>query len=154
RGSLDGTDKFRELAFDVLTGPKVAAAFDLTHEDDALRDRYGRNRWGQACLLARRLAEAGTSVVTLYVDTPKHGPDFRNWYDHIRNNAHPGHLAEYVKARLPYLDEALATLIEDIFERRLDRQIMVAVLGEFGRTPRLSHNASGTGRDHWPDAQS
>jgi hypothetical protein len=153
RGSLDGTDKFRDLAFDLLTGPNVAAAFDLTKEDERLRDRYGRNRWGQACLLARRLAEAGTSVVTLYVDTPKDGPDFSNWDDHIGNNGHPGHFGHYVKHRLPYMDEALATLIEDIFERGLDRRIMVAVLGEFGRTPRLSHNASGTGRDHWPDAQ-
>ena len=153
RGSLDGMDKFRELAFDMLTGPSVAAAFDLTKENEQLRDRYGRNRWGQACLLARRLAEAGTSVVTLYIDTPKDGPEFSNWDDHIGNNGHPGHFAQYVKARLPYMDEALATLIEDIFERGLDRRIMVAVLGEFGRTPRLSHNASGTGRDHWPDAQ-
>lgn len=154
RGSLDGTDKFRDLAFQILTGPKVATAFDLTQEDNALRDRYGRNRWGQSCLLARRLAEAGTSVVTLYIDTPKDGPEFSNWDDHIGNNGHPGHFAQYVKARLPYLDEALATLIEDLFERSLDKRIMVAVLGEFGRTPRLSHNASGTGRDHWPDAQS
>lgn len=154
RGSLDGTDKFRELAFEMLTGPNVAAAFDLTQEPHELRDRYGRNRWGQACLLARRLAEAGTSVVTLFIDTPKDGPDFSNWDDHIGNNGHPGHFARYVNARLPYLDEALATLIEDIFERGLDKRIMVVVLGEFGRTPRLSHNASGTGRDHWPDAQS
>lgn len=153
RGNLDGTDKFRDLAFDLLTGPNVAAAFDLTKENEQLRDRYGRNRWGQACLLARRLAEAGTSVVTLYIDTPKDGPEFSNWDDHIGNNGHPGHFAQYVKARLPYMDEALATLIEDIFERGLDKRIMVAVLGEFGRTPRLSHNASGTGRDHWPDAQ-
>jgi len=153
RGSLDGIDKFRELAFDMLTGPKVAAAFDLTKEDDRLRDRYGRHRWGQACLLARRLAEAGTSVVTLYIDTPKDGPDFSNWDDHIGNNGHPGHFARYVNARLPYMDDALSALIEDIFERGLDQRIMVVVLGEFGRTPRLSHNASGTGRDHWPDAQ-
>src|SRR5262245_11001093 len=153
RGSLDGTDRFRDLAFDMLTGPKVAAAFDLARERDELRDRYGRHLWGQGCLLARRLAEAGTSVVTLYIDTPKSGQEFTNWDDHILNAQRPGHFGGYMKTRLPYMDQALAALIADIFERGLDRQIMVAVLGEFGRTPRLSHNANGTGRDHWPDAQ-
>jgi uncharacterized protein (DUF1501 family) len=55
---------------------------------------------------------------------------------------------------LPYLDHALATLIEDVFERGLDKRILIVVVGEFGRTPRLSHNAQGTGRDHWPQAYS
>lgn len=154
RGSFDGTDQFRELAFSMLTGPKVASAFDLTKEDDTLRDRYGRHLWGQSCLLARRLAEAGTSVVTIYIDSPVSKPEFTNWDDHILNAGRPGHFAEYMQRRLPYMDQALSALIEDIFARQLDRQIMVAVLGEFGRTPRLSHNANGTGRDHWPDAQS
>lgn len=153
RGSLDGTDKFRELAFDMLTGPKVAAAFDLSKEDDKLRDRYGRHLWGQSCLLARRLAEAGTSVITLSINTPKNGDEFTNWDDHIMNAGRPGHFAGYMRTRLPYMDQSLSALIEDIFARGVDQKIMVAVLGEFGRTPRLSHNANGTGRDHWPDAQ-
>lgn len=154
RGSFDGTDRFRDLAFDMLTGPKVAAAFDLDRESDALRDHYGRHLWGQGCLLARRLAEAGTSVVTLTINTPKNGPEFTNWDDHIMNAQRPGHFAGYMKTRLPYMDQALSALISDIFERGVDRRIMVVVLGEFGRTPRLSHNINGTGRDHWPDAQS
>jgi hypothetical protein len=153
RGSLDGTDRFRDLAFDMLTGTKVAAAFDLSREKEALRERYGRHLWGQGCLLARRLAEAGTSVITLYIDTPKTGPEFTNWDDHILNAQRPGHFGGYMKTRLPYMDQALSALIADIFERGLDRRILVAVLGEFGRTPRLSHNANGSGRDHWPDAQ-
>lgn len=152
QGNLDGTDQFRNLAFQMLTNPKVADAFDIGREDPALRDRYGRNLWGQSCLLARRLAEAGTAVINIYIDTPKSGLDYTNWDDHIANAGRPGHFAGYMRTRLPYLDQALASLIEDIFSRGLDHQIMVVAVGEFGRTPRLASNASGTGRDHWPDA--
>src|SRR5262249_50066080 len=98
-------------------------------------------------------AEAGTSVVTLYIDTPKTGPEFTNWDDHIMNAQRPGHFGGYMKTRLPYMDQALSALISDVGERGLDRQILIAVLGEFGRTPPLSQNSNGTGRDHWPDAQ-
>lgn len=153
KGSFAGTDLFREAAVSMLTGPKVASAFDLSQEPEALRDRYGRTHWGQSCLLARRLCEAGTSVVTLYIDSAKSGPEYTNWDDHIMNAGRPGHFAMYMRNRLPYLDQALAALIEDIYSRGIDKQILVAVFGEFGRTPRLSHNANGTGRDHWPDAQ-
>lgn len=154
KGNFDGTDKFRDLAFSVLTGPRVASAFDLGQEAPELRDRYGRHLWGQSCLLARRLAESGTSVVTLFIDTPQNGPDFTNWDDHILNAQRPGHFGDYMRRRLPPLDQALSALIDDIYTRGRDREIMVCVMGEFGRTPRLSHNTSGTGRDHWPDAQS
>ncbi len=151
-GQLTGTDHFRQLAFQMLTSPEAAAAFDLSKEKDSLRDRYGRHMWGQGCLLARRLAEAGTAVISLYINTPKNDPDYTNWDDHIQNAGRPGHFGDFMRRRLPYLDEALSTLIEDIFERGLDRRILVVVMGEFGRTPRLSHNANGTGRDHWPQA--
>ena len=153
-GQLSGSDHFRSLAFQMLTSPEAAAAFDLSKEKDALRDRYGRHLWGQGCLLARRLAEAGTAVISLTINTPKNGPEFTNWDDHIQNAGRPGHFGDFMKRRLPYMDEALSTLIEDIFERGLDRRILVVVVGEFGRTPRLSHNAFGTGRDHWPQAYS
>jgi uncharacterized protein (DUF1501 family) len=154
RGNLQGTDQFRDLALQMLTRPEVATAFDLQREDPALRDHYGRNLWGQGCLLARRLAEAGTPVVNLYIDTPVNGPDFTNWDDHIGNAGRPGHFAGYLRTRLPYLDQALAALIEDVFARGLDRRILVVVMGEFGRTPRIVQNNVGTGRDHWPDAYS
>ncbi len=154
RGSFEGTDKFRELAVSMLTGPQVADAFDLSQEPHELRDRYGRTHWGQSCLLARRLCEAGTSVVTVYIDAAKSGPEFTNWDDHIQNAGRPGHFAQYMRNRLPYLDQALSALIEDLHARGSDQRVMVAVFGEFGRTPRLSHNVNGTGRDHWPDAQS
>jgi uncharacterized protein (DUF1501 family) len=148
----EASDRFREQAFELLTSRQVALAFDLGQEGDRLRDRYGRHRWGQACLLARRLATAGAAVITLFIDTPKSGPEFTNWDDHILNAGRPGHFGGFLKVRLPYLDQALSALIEDIYARGLDRRILVVVMGEFGRTPRLSTNTHGTGRDHWPQA--
>jgi uncharacterized protein (DUF1501 family) len=154
RGNAEGQDRFQALAFRILTSTHTASAFDLSREPDRLRDRYGRHRWGQALLLARRLAEAGSAVVSVYVNTPRDGNDYTNWDDHILNAGRPGHFAGYMERRLPYLDEALSALVEDIYARGLDRRILVVVMGEFGRTPRLSKNASGVGRDHWPDAMS
>ena len=151
-GGLKSTDEFRNLAYELLTSPKAAAAFDLSQESDQLRDRYGRHAWGQGCLLARRLAEAGTAVISVTINTPKSGPEFTNWDDHILNAGRPGHFGDYLRVRLPYLDECLAALIEDVHDRGLDKQILVVAMGEFGRTPRLSHNAQGTGRNHWPQA--
>lgn len=151
-GVMSATDEFRAQALQMLASPQAADAFDLSKESDALRERYGKHLWGNACLLARRLAEAGAGVITVNFNTPKNGPDFTNWDDHILNAMRPGHFAGYMRTRLPYMDESLSALIEDIYARGLDQRIMVVVVGEFGRTPRLSHNASGTGRDHWPQA--
>ncbi len=152
QGDVLAADKFRDQAFRMLTSPESARAFDLTKEKEDLRDRYGRNIWGQGCLLARRLAEAGAAVISLYINTPKTGQEFTNWDDHIMNAGRPGHFGKYMRVRLPYLDQSLSALIEDIYKRGLDRRIMVVVMGEFGRTPRLSENSQGTGRNHWPQA--
>ena len=100
------------------------------------------------------MAEAGTAVTTISFNTPKSGQEYTNWDDHIQNTGRPGHFANYMKVRLPYMDQALSALIEDIYQRNLDKRIMVVVMGEFGRTPRLSHNSNGTGRNHWPQAYS
>lgn len=154
RGQLEGVERFRELAFEMMTSPHVAQAFAIDQEADSLRDRYGRNEWGQACLLARRLAESGTSVINIYFNTPKTGQEFTNWDDHISNAGRPGHFAKYMKVRLPYMDQAVSALIEDVFNRGLDQKVLVVVVGEFGRTPRLSVNSTGTGRNHWPQAYS
>jgi uncharacterized protein (DUF1501 family) len=154
QGQLAASDQFRSAAMQMLTNPQTAAAFDLERESGRLRDRYGRHRWGQACLLARRLAEAGVAVTTIYIDSPADGMEFSNWDDHIGNNGRPGHFAVYFRRRLLYFDQALSALIEDVYARGLDRKIMILALGEFGRTPRLSHNNQGTGRDHWPNAMS
>ncbi len=156
RGNLAGTDQFRELAYEMLTSPESAKAFNLAEESDTLRDRYGRNLWGQACLLARRLAQAGTSVINIYFNTPKTGPEFTNWDDHAGNAGREGHFAKFMKIRLPYMDQALATLIEDIHAQDLQQQILVVVVGEFGRTPVMRYGVPNRsyGRDHWPQAYS
>ncbi|MBM3996845.1 MAG: DUF1501 domain-containing protein [Planctomycetes bacterium] len=153
-GQMNAGDQFRRTALQMLTSQGVARAFDIQQENASLRDRYGRNPWGQGCLLARRLAEAGTAVTTIVINTPFNGEQFTNWDDHIQNAMRPGHFGYYMSVRLPYYDQALSALIEDIYMRGLDEKIMVVAMGEFGRTPRLSHNAFGTGRDHWPDAMS
>jgi hypothetical protein len=147
---------FRRQAHSVLTSPAVARAFDLGREPARLRERYGRHLWGQACLLARRLAEAGTAVISVIANTPDVGPRFTNWDDHPGNAMRPGHFAEYLRVRLPYFDQAVSALIEDVFARGLDRKVLVVVTGEFGRTPRLRVGPPGRsiGRDHWPDAYS
>lgn len=153
-GTLEGTSEFRQHAFQLLTSPRVAAAFDLEREEPKLRDRYGRHLWGQSCLLARRLAEAGVGVVTIDALAPQQGtPLYFSWDDHA--NAQPGwDLAKGMTWRAEHMDPALASLIEDIYARGLDQKILVIAVGEFGRTPRLSHANGCLGRDHWPQAQS
>lgn len=149
-------DQFHQQAFEVLTSPAVARAFELDQEPANLRDRYGRHLWGQSCLLARRLAEAGTAVVSVVANTPAFGPEFTNWDDHPGNAMRPGHFAQYMTTRLPYFDQALSALISDIFDRGLDQKILVVVATEFGRTPRIRTGPpdNSIGRDHWPDAYS
>jgi len=153
-GAADSSDKFRERAYRMLLTTDISDAFDIGREKPDLRDRYGRHLWGQSCLLARRLAEAGTLVSTIFIDTPRQGLEFTNWDDHAENAGRPGHFGDYMRIRLPYFDQALSALIEDVYARGLDQKIMIVALGEFGRTPRLSHNnrTNSTGRDHWPQA--
>ena len=153
-GSMEGIDQFRLQAFQLLTSSKVAAAFDLEQESPQLRDRYGRHLWGQSCLLARRLAEAGTAVVTIDALAPEMGtPLYFSWDDHA--NAQPGwDMAKGMIWRAKYMDQALSTLIEDLAEKNLDRRILVVAVGEFGRTPRVNRANGCLGRDHWPQAQS
>jgi hypothetical protein len=151
-GQFDAVDQYRQQAFEMLKNPNLGKAFDMSQESHDLRDRYGRNNWGQGCLLARRLAEAGTAAISVSFNTPKGGQEFTNWDDHIMNAGRPGHFADYMRVRLPYMDQALSALIEDVFDRGLDKKVLIVVVGEFGRTPRLSHNSQGTGRNHWPQA--
>ncbi|QDU81326.1 hypothetical protein Pla110_30670 [Polystyrenella longa] len=150
--NLQGTEEFRELALQMLTSPQTAQAFDLQRETVQTHTAYGHHEWGQSCLLARRLAEAGTLVTTIYLNSPMSGNKYTNWDDHILNAGQPGHFAEYMERRLPFMDQAVSALVQDIFDRGLQEEIMVVAVGEFGRTPKLSHNSSGTGRNHWPGA--
>jgi uncharacterized protein (DUF1501 family) len=151
-GRLEGADRLRGAALRLLDNPQVARAFDLGREAPRLRDRYGRHLWGQSCLLARRLAEAGAGVLTIDALAPVRGrPIYFSWDDHA--NAQPGwDLAEGMRWRAPFLDQALSALIEDLHQRGLDRDVLVLALGEFGRTPRVSYNSGRMGRDHWPQA--
>ena len=153
-GGLAATDQFQRQAFDLLTSRAVADAFDLEREAPALRDRYGRHLWGQSCLLARRLAEAGTSVITIDALAPEMGTRlYFSWDDHA--NAQPGwDLAKGMLWRAPFMDQALSALIDDVYERGLDRTVLIVAVGEFGRTPRLGSANGCIGRDHWPGAQS
>jgi len=161
-GLMAATDRFESQAMDLLFSPEAQAAFDLTQEPDALRDRYGRNQWGQQCLMARRLVEAGVEIVTTEFDGPLCGR-VANWDDHSVNH----HVFDALKYRAPFFDQAVSALVEDVYARGLDKRVLVVVTGEFGRTPRISYVASsgggvasgaaGTvqpGRDHWPRAGS
>jgi uncharacterized protein (DUF1501 family) len=161
-GAMASMDQFEQQALNLLTSPEAARAFDLGREPARLRDRYGRNRWGQQLLLARRLAEAGVEIITTTLDGPLCGR-VGNWDDHAVNH----HVFDALKYRAPFFDQAVSALIEDLYDRGLDRRVLVVVTGEFGRTPRISHVASsgggvasgsaGTvqpGRDHWPRANS
>jgi hypothetical protein len=148
-------DGFHAQAHSLLTGRAAARAFDIGREDPKTRDRYGRNTWGQRCLLARRLVEAGIDLVTTSLDGPLCGR-VGNWDDHAVNH----HIFEAMKKRCLYFDQAVSALIEDLHERGLDRRVMVVVTGEFGRTPRISYEPDSAskvrqpGRDHWPSATS
>lgn len=147
------SDPFRDAAFQILTNPRIASAFDLGREDPKLRDRYGRHLWGQSCLLARRLAEAGSSVITIDALAPTLSDRYFSWDDHI-NPLTRWDLADAMRYRAPFVDQALSALIEDVYARGLDRKVLIVAAGEFGRTPRLVQSSGLIGRDHWPDAQS
>ena len=159
-GSIRSFDDYEAQAMQMLTSASARRAFDLSRESDKTRDRYGRNRWGQQLLLARRLVEAGVEIITSELSGPLCGR-VSNWDDHAVNH----HIFDALKFRMPTYDQAVTALIEDIYQRGLDKQVLVCVSGEFGRTPRISRVASsgggvasgkkGTvqpGRDHWPRA--
>jgi hypothetical protein len=152
-GLREGLDGFQSSALQMLTNPRIAEAFDLGKEDPRLRDRYGRHLWGQSLLLARRLAEAGASVITVDALAPTLSDRYFSWDDHI-NPTTRWDLADAMRYRAPFMDQALSALISDVYARGLDRKVLIVAAGEFGRTPRLTHASGLIGRDHWPDAQS
>lgn len=137
---LSGMDTYYQRAFDVLTSSKLVDALSVDKEPAKVRDRYGRGSakhlgdgapmWNDQLLMARRLVEAGVRVVTVaYGFWDTHGGNFR-----------------YLKQHLPLFDKGISALIEDIYDRGLDRDVSVVVWGEFGRTPKINKDA---GRDHW-----
>jgi hypothetical protein len=145
-GLLDAMDRFDQQAFDLVTGTQARDAFDIGSEDPQLRDRYGRNTWGQSTLLARRLVEAGTTFVTCH---------FGGWDSHWN---HQGTMERH----LPKVDMAVRALFDDLEVRGLLDQVLVMVMGEFSRSPRMNNGGNGgpplskgtPGRDHWGNALS
>jgi hypothetical protein len=124
-------------AMDLLTSERTQAAFRLADEADKDRERYGRNIYGQSVLLARRLIEAGTRLVTV-----SWAPDANATWD-----THGGNFKSLKSTLLPQLDAACSSLVTDLAERGMLERTIVAVFGDFGRTPRI--NANNGGRDHW-----
>jgi hypothetical protein len=125
----------QQLALSVLTSGKIAKAFEMDREPPAVRDRYGRHPFGQSLLLARRLVEAGVPVVQANMG------HVQNWDSHI--NIFP----MLSKRLLPPLDQGVAALLDDLGASGLLDETMVMMLGEFGRTPKIT--GTPPGRDHW-----
>jgi hypothetical protein len=126
-------DKHYQAALDLITAPEAKRAFEIGTEDPRLRDRYGRTRFGQHCLLARRLVEAGVRFVT--VSSP-------GWDTHTDN-------FKGLKNRMPPVDQAVPELLRDLEDRGLLDTTLVLWLTDFGRTPQVN---SASGRDHWASA--
>lgn len=144
RGTLDQLDRFDRQALELVTGAQARQAFDISLEDPRLRDRYGRNSWGQSTLLARRLVEAGSTFVSVHYGGWDHHWDLKSGYERY----------------LPMVDSAVATLFDDLSQRGMWDQVLVMLCGEFSRTPRMNNGGNGgaplsmgtPGRDHWGNA--
>lgn len=141
-------DEYYERALNLVVSGRAREAFEIARETDAVRDRYGRNTFGQSLLLARRLVEAGTRVVE--VVWPKVANSDNHSWDH-----HVG-LTDRMKTRsAPMLDGGLSAFIADLDERGMLEDTLVVAVGEFGRSPQKGVSTSGNnntpdGRDHWP----
>lgn len=133
-GSLKTMDEFYTRAYDLVTSPAARKAFNLKEEPDKMREAYGKHAFGQSCLLARRLVEAGVRFVTI-----NHG----GWDTHTDN------FRSLKGSRLPQLDAGYSSLLTDLRDRGLLDNTLVICMGEFGRTPRVNSSA---GRDHWGQA--
>jgi hypothetical protein len=136
-------DDYRSQALAMVSSPAARKAFDLSLEKEATRERYGLTRFGQSCLLGRRLVEAGVPFVQV------------NWSDHVEAEEDAGDGGwdhHYRNFQLmqdrhgPWLDQALAALLDDLHERGLLKTTLVLAVGEFGRMPKINNMA---GRDHW-----
>jgi hypothetical protein len=136
-------DDYRGQALTMLTSPQALAAFDLSREREAAKERYGLTRFGQSCLLARRLVEAGVPFVQV------------NWSDHVEAEEDSGdggwdhHYRNFQimqDRHAPWLDRAVPALLDDLQERGLFSTTLVIVVGEFGRSPKINDKA---GREHW-----
>ena len=141
-------NEYYDSALNLISSGRARDAFDLKQEPDLVRDRYGRNTFGQCCLLARRLVEAGTRVVE--VIWPKvANSDNHSW------DVHTGLTQRMKTQSAPMLDAGLSALVEDLDQRGLLDETLLVAIGEFGRSPQRGVSTSGNsnsndGRDHWP----
>ena len=134
----------QDIAYQILTSGKVVEAFEIGRESDEVRDRYGRNKFGQSLLLSKRLVQAGVPIVQATMGI------VQTWDTHVDN------WGRLKNTLLPQLDQGLAALMDDLTSTGLIDQTMVVVMGEFGRTPKVSTLPGQTvpGRDHWAHAYS
>lgn len=147
-----GMDDYREQAFSILSSSRAKDAFDINKVDARTRDRYGRNEWGESILMARRLVESGVRLVTLsWMYIQKSGNVANVWDNHGPFEGKNGY--EMLKAGfcLPSLDQGFHALMEDLSGSGLLDETLVAMFGEFGRTPKINKKV---GRDHWGAVQS
>jgi hypothetical protein len=142
-----GIDETYQRAVSMLTSPKVREAFEIAKEPAKVRDAYGRTTYGQSCLLARRLVEAGAKFVNVYFASAIGGRSGTGGWDTHGFGGNPMNpiLNDYL---LPMTDQTLPTLLTDLKERGLLDTTLVVWMGEFGRSPRITKDA---GRDHWPN---
>ena len=148
-GTMSVMDEFGRRALEVVMSGAAQKAFDLSLEDEKIRSLYGPGE-GQEALTARRLVEAGVRFVTFCSRGNGPNSNAHNWDDHTVN----WDLPSAMHARLPTYDHVVTTLINDLYERGLDQDVLLIVTGEFGRTPRLEYRDGKVGRDHWPGAMS
>jgi uncharacterized protein (DUF1501 family) len=138
-----GLDESYQKAVAMLTSPRFKQAFDLTRESKETRDAYGRTTYGQGCLLARRVVEAGAKFVNVYFSRSIGGTGGGWDYHGFKGESVTGRLDEL----LPMTDRTLPALLTDLEDRGMLGDTLVVWVGEFGRTPKISSNG---GRDHWP----
>lgn len=146
-GVLETMDRYGQQAVDLLVGRRAQEAFDLSHEPDRMRERYGKHLWCQQALLARRLVEAGVAFITL--DLSYH-PSSGTWDTHGDNIPPYGGIEKGLKPLLPLFDHLVTTLVDDLDQRGLLDSTLVLAMGEFGRTPQMGTQGSTDGRNHWP----
>jgi hypothetical protein len=145
--TVDGRSlsRYQELAFSMISSPKVGAALDVRREPEATRELYGMTLFGQSCLAARRMIEAGTRLVSVFWD--EYGLAGDAW------DTHWNHYPRMIDQLLPPFDRAFSGLVLDLERRGILDETLVVVLSDHGRTPKLN-NAPGGGRDHWSQAYS
>jgi hypothetical protein len=144
KAAVQDMDGCYQKAYELLTSPEIKGCFELEKEDGKLKDRYGRNAFGQSCLLARRLTEGGARFIQVNFSRTVTQQSY-GWDTHDKGG-------EALKTQLiPKLNAGLSTLLADLHDRGLLKETLVVAMGEFGRTPRVKKDG---GRDHWPGCYS